>query len=78
MSFTSSFEIIDVATPDPNIFLQIAEYVADAAGVNPNGIKTLLAIGLKASQFLVTVLKIYLKTLLVVVFYAIEFLVILH
>ena len=78
MSFTSSFEIIDVATPDPNIFLQIAEYVADAAGVNPNGINTLLAIGLKASQFLVTVLKIYLKTLLVVVFYAIEFLVILH
>ena len=78
MSFTSSFEIIDVATPDPNIFLRIAEYVADAAGVNPNGIKTLLANGLKASQFLVTVLKIYLKTLLVVVFYAIEFLVILH
>ena len=32
--------------PDPNIFLWIAASVADAAAVNHNGIKTLLANGL--------------------------------
>ena len=43
ISFISSFEIINVVTPDPNIFLWIAASVADADVVNPNGIKTLLA-----------------------------------
>ena len=46
ISFISSFEIINVVTPDPNIFLWIAASVADAAAVNPNGIKRLLASGL--------------------------------
>ena len=44
--FISSFEIINVVTLDPNIFLWIIASVADAAGFNPNGIKTLLANGL--------------------------------
>ena len=46
ISFISSFEIINVVTPDQNIFLWIATFAADAAAVNPNGIKTLLANGL--------------------------------
>ena len=46
ISFISSFEIIYVVTPDPNIFRWIAASVADAAAVNGNGIKTLLANGL--------------------------------
>ena len=46
MSFISSFEIINVFIPDPNIFLWIATSVADAAAVIPNGIGTLLANGL--------------------------------
>ena len=41
-SSISSFEIIIVVKPDPNIFLWIVASVADAAAVNPNGIKTLL------------------------------------
>ena len=52
--------------------------VADAAGVNPNGIKTLLAnvfstFLLKENQFLVMVLKAYLKMLFIVLFHTIEF-----
>ena len=43
ISFISSFEIIAVVTPDPNIFLWIAASAADVAAVNSNGIKTLLA-----------------------------------
>ena len=44
MSFISSFEIIKVALrPGPNIFLCIPASAADAAAVNPNGIRTLLA-----------------------------------
>ena len=39
ISFISSLEIIIVVKPDPNIFLWIAASVADAAAVNPNGIK---------------------------------------
>ena len=39
--FISSFKIINVVIPDPNIFLWIAAPVAAAAAVNPNGIKTL-------------------------------------
>ena len=39
----SSFEITNIVTPDPKAFLWIAVSVADAAAVNPDGIKTLLA-----------------------------------
>ena len=47
--------------------------VADVAVVNPNDIKTLLADGLgtffiKVNQFLVMVLKVYLKILLIALF----------
>ena len=45
ISFISSLEIINVVIPDSNIFLWIPASVADAAAVNPNGIKTLLANG---------------------------------
>ena len=45
ISLISSLEILSVAMPDPNIFLWIAAFVADAAAVYPNGIKTLLANG---------------------------------
>ena len=41
ISSISSLEIIKVVNPDPNIFLWIVGSVADAAAVNPNGIKTL-------------------------------------
>ena len=41
----SSFDIINVGVPDPIIFLCIPASTADAAAVNPNGIKTLLANG---------------------------------
>ena len=37
ISFISSFKIINVVLPDPNIFLTIAASVAVAAAVNPNG-----------------------------------------
>ena len=43
ISFISSFEIISVVIPDPNILLWIAASLADDVTVNPNGIKTLLA-----------------------------------
>ena len=46
ISFISSFQIISVAKPDPNIFLWTAASVADAAAVHPNCIKILLANGL--------------------------------
>ena len=39
-------DIISVLFPDPNIFLCIPASAADAAAVNPKGIKTLLANGL--------------------------------
>ena len=44
--FISSFEIMSTVIPDPKIYFQIAVSVADAAAVNPNAIKTLLANGL--------------------------------
>ena len=47
ISFISSLDIIVIVIPDPNIFLWIAVSVADAAAVNSNGIKTLLASGLR-------------------------------
>ena len=43
ISFISSFEIINAVIPDSNIFLWITASVADAAAVNPNSLKTLLA-----------------------------------
>ena len=43
MSSISSIDIICVVVPDPNIFLCIPTSEAEAAAVNPNGIKTLLA-----------------------------------
>ena len=46
ISSISSFEIIKVVVPDPKIFLCILAFAADAAAVNPNGVKTLLANGL--------------------------------
>ena len=47
ISLISSFDIIKVVIfPEPNIFLCIPESVADAAAVNPKGIKALLANGL--------------------------------
>ena len=45
MSSISSFDIISVVVPEPRIFLCIPASAADAAAVDPNGIKTLLAIG---------------------------------
>ena len=39
ISFISSFEIIKVVFLDPNIFLCIPAPAADAAAVNPKGIK---------------------------------------
>ena len=45
ISSTSSFEIIDVAIPDPKTYLCTPASTADAATINPNGIKTLLANG---------------------------------
>ena len=46
MSSISSFDIISVVVPDPKIFLCIPASAADAAVVNPDEIKTLLANGL--------------------------------
>ena len=43
ISSISSLEIIYVVIPDPKSFFWIAASVADAAAVNPNGIKSLLA-----------------------------------
>ena len=53
MYFISSFDIINIVLlceaedegrPDPKIFLCIPASAADATVVNPNGIKTLLAL----------------------------------
>ena len=50
MSSNSSFDTNSVVLTDPKIFFffLIPTSTADAAGVNPNGIKTLLANGLIA------------------------------
>ena len=45
MSCISWFDIISVVVPDPNIFLCIPAYAADAAVVDPKGIRMLLAYG---------------------------------
>ena len=46
MSFVSSFEIIKVVFPEPNIFFCIPSSAADAAAGSSKGVKTLLANGL--------------------------------
>ena len=46
ISFISALTFINAVLPDPNISLWIAASVTDAAAVNPNDIKTLLANGL--------------------------------
>ena len=46
---SSAFEIVNVVVPDLWILFLIAASVADAAAVNPNGIKTLLADSLSMS-----------------------------
>ena len=43
VSFIFSLEIIKVVIKDPNIFLWIFAFALDAAAVNPNGVKTVLA-----------------------------------
>ena len=83
ISFISTFEIINVVILDPKIFFLKAASVIVAAAVNPNGIKTLLANSvstffLKGKPVLVMDLKVYLKILLIVLFWAIEFLIILY
>ena len=42
ISLISSFEIINIVLPDPNIFLKITASVVDAAAVNSNGIPLIL------------------------------------
>ena len=49
--FIPSFEIINVAVPDPTISSWIVAFVAAAAAVSLNGIKTLLANGLSTFFF---------------------------
>ena len=73
ISSTSSFEIIHIVIPNPKIFLCIPASVDDAADVNPNSIKTVLAYGLstffiKVKQFLVTAQEVYLEFLLIPLF----------
>ena len=65
------------------MFLWIAESVADAAAVNPNGIKTLLVNGLstfliKGYPFFSNCPKCLPKNLLDCLFYATEFLITLY
>ena len=43
ISFISSIEIINFFIPDPKMFLWIAASVTNAAAINPNDIKMLLA-----------------------------------
>ena len=81
--FISSFEIINVVTPDQNIFLWIAASVADAAALNPYVIKTLLAnvlttVSIKGNPIFSNGSKSLPKILLIVLFYTIEFLIILY
>ena len=45
MSSISLFDIISVVVPEPKIFWCIPASAADAASVNPNGVKTLSANG---------------------------------
>ena len=47
ISFISSWEIISVIIPDVKAFFWIAASVADAAAVNPSGIKTFVLVNNK-------------------------------
>ena len=47
ISFISSWEMTNVLLPDPNISPWIAASVADAATVNPNGVKNFLCLWFK-------------------------------
>ena len=47
ISFISSWEMTNVVLPDPNISSWIAASVADAATVNPNGVKKILCLWFK-------------------------------
>ena len=85
ISFISSLEIINVVLPHPNIFLWRDTSAAnpDAAVVNPNGIKTLLSNRLsifhvKSNPVFSNGPKSLPKIPLIVLFYAIEFLIILN
>ena len=83
ISFVSSLEIINVVKLDPNIFLWIAESVADIAAVNPNGIKTRLAndfhtFFIKGNPVLSNGPKILRKIPPIVLLYVTEFLIILY
>ena len=83
ISSISPLKIIKVVNPDPNIFLRIAVSVPDAAAVNPNSIKRLLANGLgtfpiKGNPVFSNGPKSLPKNLLIVLYYLIEFLIILY
>ena len=78
ISFISSFKIMNVAMPYSNNFFWIAAYVAYAAAVDLNGIKTLLAnslstFSIKGKPALVMFVKVHLKIHVIVLLYAIEF-----
>ena len=71
MSSVSSFDIINVVVPEHKIFLCISASAADAATLNPNGIKTFLANGLitfllMVILFLIMEQKVYQEILLIV------------
>ena len=80
MSFISSFDINSIVLlcevedearwPDPKIFLCIPASAPDAAAVNPNGIKALLANGLTFLLVVILLLvmdqEIYQESLLIV------------
>ena len=67
------FDIISVVVPYPKFFLCIPASAADAAAVNPNDIKTVLAndwitFSLKAIKLLVMDQGVYQEILLIVPF----------
>ena len=83
ISFTSSLEFITVILLDPTISLWIGAFIADAAAVNPNEIKTLLASGF--STFFILDNPVFIngpksltKIPLIKLFYTIECFVILY
>ena len=82
MSSISSFDIFSVVVllPMPKIFSRIPASATDAAAVNSNGIKTLLANGLihfllMLLLFLIMDQEVYQEILLILPSYIIEFLI---
>ena len=74
ISFIAYLEIINVVLSDPIISLSVAASAADATAFNPGDTKTLLSNGLstfsiKGNPVLVMVLKVYLKILLIALFF---------